>query len=349
MSGSSLDGLDIAYCRIETGEEYFFQILFAETVSYPEELKSLLNNTTQHSTNWQEADNVFGNFCGDAVQSFIQKYQIHIIDFIASHGHTIAHAPEKKFSLQIGNAALISQKTSLPVIYDFRNADIQAGGQGAPLVPICDALLFPHYNVCLNIGGIANISFDVNAQHIGYDICAANQLLNHIAHQLNKPFDMNGEIAASGKVNAELLLLLNSDTYFAKPYPKSLDNGYVRNKFIHLLDTNKLSPADKCATAAEHIAIQIADNISKINRTHSEIHLLITGGGAFNKYLINRITALTGMHITLPDDTTIQYKEALAMALMGVLRMQDRPNFIPSVTGARFAVCGGKIYLPKNG
>ncbi|MFN3939479.1 MAG: anhydro-N-acetylmuramic acid kinase, partial [Chitinophagales bacterium] len=312
MSGSSLDGLDIAYCRVLTSNKYAFQILHAETIAYPDELKYLLKNTSLQTENLHAADKKFGDFCGIAIQSFLQKHKIDTVDFIASHGHTIAHAPEKRFSLQIGNAEQMAQRTGLPVVYDFRNADIQAGGQGAPLVPICDKMLFPDFNVCLNIGGIANISYDVEGRQIGYDICAANQLLNHIAQQLDLTFDTNGAIARSGKSNNHLLQLLNSDAYFIKTFPKSLDNNYVQNNFISLMNASTLSPSDKLATATEHIATQIAESISRAGISKTQLQILVTGGGAYNGYLAERIATLAGIKIQLPDDTIIQYKEALA-------------------------------------
>lgn len=344
MSGSSLDGLDIAYCHfIPRGDRYDFEIIHAATVPLSENILNDLRLAATDSSCISQADLTFGAFCGSAVLQFLQDNASPFPDFIGSHGHTIAHHPERGFSLQIGNAQSIRRYVPVPVISDFRNADIQAGGQGAPLVPVCDALLFKSYSVCLNVGGIANISFDINGVRYGYDVCAANQILNAIARKCNMPFDEGGKIAASGNVNQELLEAFDTDAFLMKPFPKSLDNAYVKKHFIDLLEKFDVSLPDQMATATEHIAQQIGKAIRSATGNGSELKILITGGGAYNTALINRIAALCNTQIDLPSDVIIQYKEALAIALMAVLRWRHIPNFFPSVTGARTAVCGGVI------
>ncbi len=162
-------------------------------------------------------------------------------ELIASHGHTIFHEPEKGYTLQIGDGQTIADLTGITTINDFRSKDIELGGQGAPLVPIGDALLFNEYDFCLNIGGIANISFDKNGKRLAFDICAANQLLNLLSMQLGAPFDRNGAFAQLGKLNVPLFKKLNNDPYFLTEPPKSLSNQYVQNAFTTLLESIECS------------------------------------------------------------------------------------------------------------
>lgn len=344
MSGSSLDGLDIAYCKFDIQENIFdFEIVQSITIPFPENIFHALQQAVTDSGIVQEADVLFGDFCGREVFKFLQNNNLILPDFIASHGHTIAHHPEKGFSLQIGNANDIRKHVSVPVINDFRITDIRAGGQGAPLVPMCDAMLFNDYDVCLNIGGIANISFVNNGKRFGFDICGANQILNSIANKLNMPYDDGGNIAATGKINQSLLQALNADKFLNKSFPKSLDNAYVQKHFISILDNFNVSLQDQMATATEHIAQQVSNVIQYSFPDSKQLKILVTGGGAYNTTLVNRIATLCNTQIQLPSDSIIQYKEALAIALMGVLRWKQLPNFFPSVTGAKTAVCGGEI------
>lgn len=352
MSGSSLDGLDIAYCTITAEDDHYSYVLQHCThYAYGEkELRMLSDHDAQHDHSVQSI--AFGNYCAEKIKHFVEQYSIKNIDLISSHGHTLYHYPERGITLQIGDGKTIAEQTGITVINNFRQKDIDAGGQGAPLVPICDAYLFSNYTACLNLGGIANISFTENKQRIGFDICAANQLLNHVAKSIGLDYDDKGALAAKGKIYAEFLSQLNAPDYFSKPYPKSMDNGEIRKTFLPLLDKAALSAEDKLATITEHIALQISSVMNKHMEQDAisadQFNLLVTGGGAYNDFLIERIEKLCGLHITLPDDTVIEYKEALAMCLMGVLYMESKPNFLPSVTGAGYAVCGGEIYKPTR-
>lgn len=349
MSGSSLDGLDIAYTEIETGAENKFRILHAQTIAYDTSIKKFLQQIDITKQNFQFEENYFAEITAHAVNQFISDFHIEKIDFIASHGHTIYHYPAEKRTLQIGDGKRISEITQHTVISNFRQADLDAGGQGAPLVPVCDALFFNGYDACLNIGGIANISFEKNNLRIGFDICGANQLLNACAAELNLPFDHAGEIAATGNVNEELLSRLNNNFFFKKQFPKSLDNHFVEMHFTKLLSESEIATADKLATANKHIATQIANCIRQQTTSEqiqpSDYRLLVTGGGAYNTFLIQTIEKSAGIQIHLPAKEIIEYKEALAICLMGVLRMENKPNFITSVTGAAYAVSGGDIYF----
>ena len=348
MSGSSLDGLDVVYCEMRSEPNYSFKILASETITYPKEIQHILANIEVSILKDYENEHIlFDEISSLGIKTFIEDNNIKKVDFIASHGHTIFHFPEKNITCQIGNGKTLVNELHIPVICNFRQADINAGGQGAPLVPIADVLFFPEYSACLNIGGIANISFEENGQRIGFDICAANQLLNFCANQIGLEFDDGGGMAKTGKINEDLLRELNGFDYFDLPFPKSMDNNFIREHFIPLLADNNIYPSDKLATVTEHIAYQISNIINRQienkNIPKNIYSILVTGGGAFNTYLLKRIEQLCGIKITIPDATLIQYKEAVAMCLMGLLRWENKPNFLPSVTGARMAVSGGDI------
>ena len=364
MSGSSLDGLDIAYCEFTYGNEAWnFKILQTEVVEFSAEgilrIKSLPTSTAKEIA---QAHTSLGNYFGKCVHEFIQKNSLqNKVDFIASHGHTIFHFPEKGFTTQIGNGAAIAAQTNLPVVCDFRSADMANSGQGTPIVPIGDKLLFADYKFCLNIGGIANISCKTAAppslpegegqsQIVAFDICCANQILNALANSFDKEYDAAGEIAASGELNAELLEKLNAVKFCSLPFPKSLDNSFSRETILPLLEEFEISVEDKMRTYVEHIAVQIANHIQrivkkeKINLT-SEDKILVTGGGAFNTFLIERIKAQAKLTIEIPNEELVKFKEALVIAFMGVLRKRNEVNVLKSVTGARKDTCGGAVDL----
>lgn len=349
MSGSSLDGLDIAACHFQVnGHQWAYRILAADTCAYPESLQQELAalNGSRNARLQQFVSKELGRFTGQAVRDFLIENHLPAPMGIASHGHTTLHLPAEGISIQIGDASEIAALTGLPVLFNFRNADIAAGGQGAPLVPVCDILLFNQYDICLNIGGIANISFNKNKQRIGYDICAANQLLNHLAARIKLEYDAEGQIAAGGKLHAPLLEVLNAVSFLSQSTPRSLDNSYVRDNWIQALDMFSAPIPDLLHTATEHIAMQIARHITDSGIAKPSI--LLTGGGVYNSYLLNRISDLTGISLSLPDHEVIRFKEALAMALMGALRLRNEPNFLPSVTGASVAVSGGEIIWPQT-
>lgn len=343
MSGSSLDGLDIAYCEFYYEKnEWKFEIVEAQTFSYNEEwaikLRELPNISSKEI---EKADYDYGELTAHFVNQFLslKKYKP---ELIASHGHTILHEPDKGFTLQIGNGQVIANETGIKTINDFRTKDVSLGGQGAPLVPIGDKLLFGDYDFCLNIGGIANISFEENHKRIAFDICGANQILNYLSLQVGKPYDKNGNIAILGKMNTELFELLNSDSYFTQEKPKSLSNQYVAENFIEA--TNKIicPVEDKLYTTVKHIAYQTNKAIEK----HEKGKLLISGGGTHNKFLVTALKRETKHEIIVPDPITINFKEALIFAFMGLLRDRNKINCLASVTGAKSDCSGGQIFLP---
>lgn len=337
MSGTSLDGLDIAYClfSIENGR-WSYSIEKAETIEYSSELKNKLieaENTT--SLEFAKIDKEFGYFIGKEVRIFIDKYKLEV-DFVCSHGQTIFHQPQINLTTQIGDINSIASQTMLKTIGDFRRLDIALGGQGAPLVPIGDRLLFADYPYCLNLGGFSNISFEENGLRIAYDICPVNIVLNYLAQKEGYDYDKDGQLARSGKVNNIVLEQLNSLDYYKTKDKKSLGKEWVIYNIFPLLQNSKLSNIDQITTYVEHIAQQLYGNING--------DVLITGGGVFNEYLIERLQSkLTNHKIFIPHPTIINYKEALIFAFLGVLRERKEINTLSSVTGAIKDSCGGLI------
>jgi len=343
MSGSSLDGLDLAFCEFERTANWSFKILKVTTYPFSEEWRlKLYSLPTKSQREIDKMDIEFGQFIGQAVNEFLQDSDLKP-DLIASHGHTIFHDPGKGYTLQIGDGRTIANLTGITTINDFRSKDIEFGGQGAPLVPIGDEFLFSEYDFCLNIGGIANISFDIDGNRLAFDICAANQLLNHLSLQLGAPFDKNGAYAQLGKLNISLLKKLNSDPYFLLETPKSLSNQYIQTAFTSLLETSNAPVEDKLYTVVKHIAFQVNEAIK--NRSGGKI--LLTGGGAHNSFLVDAISMETNKAIVVPDEKIIDFKEAIIFAFMGVLRNQGEINCLASVTGASKDLSCGIVHYPE--
>ena len=339
MSGSSLDGLDLALVRFqEEHEKYLFQILAAETLPYPELWKTQLSEAFhKQPEDLVQLDKDYGKYLGEQVLAFAQKHNAHP-DFVASHGHTIFHRPEEHYTLQIGDGQALAKACGFTVINDFRSEDVSKGGQGAPLVPIGDELLFGDYEICLNIGGIANLSYNEDGKRIAYDLCIANQALNYLANMNGLAYDRDGETARSGKVDITLLKQLNKHPFYGQEPPKSLGREFFETYQKDLL--KDLSVPDMLATFVEHIALQIALPISFLPKGK----ILCTGGGARNKFLIERLQARTKHEVVIPEKQIIDYKEALVFALLGLLRMEGKTNVLASVTGAESDSCSGKVF-----
>lgn len=341
MSGTSLDGLDIAWCRFqESGKRWRFEILKAKTFAYTSAWMSKLSHAHMLGADALLAlHSEYGHWLGKTCRQFIHKNKITNVDCIASHGHTIFHQPAKKFTFQLGDANAIHAETGLPVVFDFRSLDVQLGGQGAPLVPIGDKLLFSDADVCLNLGGIANLSMERKGKRLAFDVCFANMTLNHLTQKLNLPFDKGGAIASKGSVNEELL---KNFIAFHQPFKTkrpSLAREHFENGLRNLLHDESVSIADQLRTYIECIAIKIAEAIPSKKR----LSILITGGGAHNSFLINRIQFHCGENIkvVIPTAQVIDFKEALVFAFLGVLRLQNKINVLKSVTGAKRDSCSG--------
>jgi len=343
MSGTSLDGVDLAHCSFwEERNVYTYKLGICETIPYPADwLERLINLPKATAIEYAETHVAYGRFAGKLISDFIQRHNLQA-DLVASHGHTIFHQPFRSFTSQIGDGAAIAASCGVKVVSDFRSADIAAGGQGAPLVPLGDELLFGDYDYCLNLGGFANISMRAAGKRVAFDISPANIILNQIAKLDGKAFDEDGKLAASGKVNQELLASLNSLKYYHKPPPKSLGREWVEEEMLPLLGNAGISLENTACTLCEHIAIQIA----ACTHANPSTRMLVTGGGAFNKFLISRIAAHTPVQLIIPDAVTVNYKEALVFGLLGLLRLQGKPNCLAGVTGASKNVSGGAVYLP---
>lgn len=342
MSGTSLDGIDLAYCLFRSGGELFeFEIQACETVPYDDSWKErLIKLPSGDAATYALTHVEYGHYLGRLVKTFIKKYKLQA-GFVASHGHTIFHQPDKGFTSQIGDGAALAAECGLPVICDFRSTDVAYGGQGAPLVPIGDELLFGDYDYCLNLGGFGNISFKKNGQRLAFDICPVNIILNQLAGRAGLTYDQDGRLAAGGKIIPGLLCELNELPYYHRQPPKSLGREWLEKEFLPLLQDPGLQTGDLLRTVTEHIAMQISSCLPVAGG-----RMIITGGGAFNKFLISRIRDLCPVEIIIPDEKIINYKEALIFALLGTLRMQRKPNCLPSVTGAVKAAIGGAVYLP---
>ena len=344
MSGSSLDGIDIAYVNFShDNKKWFFQIIEAGNIPYTEEWKNKLSEAfNKNEAELKELDIEYGKYLGTVTKKFIKKYELDP-KLIASHGHTIFHVPEKSYTLQIGNGQEIANATGIMTINDFRTEDVKKGGQGAPLVPIGDKYLFAEFPICLNIGGIANVSYDINGQRIAYDICMANQMLNYLANKLGYDYDNNGNFARQGNVNHKLLDILNDNSYYEQNAPKSLGREFFEKYQHKIIDNSTLSVKDLLATATEHIAYQIVKATDSLEKSK----MLITGGGAKNNYLIERIRKMSKHEIVIPDTMIIDYKEALIFAFLGTLKMEGKINVLSSVTGATSDSSSGNICLPQ--
>ncbi len=341
MSGTSLDGLDIAACKFKQDKgEWSFEIIEAVTREYSDELKRTLFSAHQlKAVDLAKHHVELGQLHGLLTKEFIGTSKVDF-DFVASHGHTIFHQPGSSLTVQIGSAPHIAAAVLLPVVADFRTIDVAFGGQGAPLVPIGDLYLFSEYDMCLNLGGVANISMKEKSSVHAFDICICNMALNYLAKKKGREYDAAGSIAASGNLSSQLLEKLNDLSFFREKKPKSIGKEFFEREILSLLDNQESTVEDMMHTFVEHIAMQISSVVIKGKR------LLVTGGGTYNSFLIDRLIDLCEAEIVIPDDKIIQFKEALIFAFLGVLRIRQEINCLSSVTGASRDSIGGVIYLP---
>lgn len=342
MSGTSLDGLDLALCKFwQINENWHYEIKNAVTVKYPDEW--IQNLSSAHHLNQTELANLhkaFGEFLTMEVSRFLSHNEKP--DLIASHGHTIIHEPEKGITFQLGDGHVIAKKTGVPVIWDFRSGDVSLGGQGAPLVPVGDKLLFGEYKFCLNLGGFSNVSFDRNDIRIAFDICPVNFVLNRIARELGFDYDKNGEIAATGNMNEALFVRLNELPFYHLASPKSLGREWVEKNFNPVLADFNIPLNDKLRTVCEHISHQLAAALDN----YPMEKILVTGGGAYNKFLIELFRQKTRHQIVIADSKLVNFKEAMIFAFLGLLRNLNITNCYASVTGASSDSCAGVISYP---
>jgi anhydro-N-acetylmuramic acid kinase len=345
MSGTSGDGLDIAYLHFEFLENWSFEIEEAQTIPFPSDLGERLSKAhLLPALELAQLDVDFGKWTGTQVKDFCRQFQVKPLA-VASHGHTVFHQPATALSLQIGNGWALHQASGQKVINDFRMLDVQLGGQGAPLVPIGDQLLFPHADFCINLGGISNISMQKNGVRIAFDCSPFNLLLNPEANKLGKAYDSGGEFARSGEVNLTLFEALNRLPFYHKSSAKSLGREDMERDFFPLIAESGLSPQDTLSTLVEHFAFQIA-SIIKFFAPKAFPSVLITGGGAYNAYFIERLDHYLENNWLQIDASPrlIEFKEAMIFAFLGVLRLRGEANCLASVTGASMDSCGGTIY-----
>jgi anhydro-N-acetylmuramic acid kinase len=353
MSGSSLDGLDIVFAEFhENGGKWSYEILNADCYSYSKEwVERLKHAGTLNALDYQMLHVDYGHYLGQQVNKFVEENNLQYkVALIASHGHTTFHVPAKKMTAQLGEGAAIASETQLPVVTDLRAMDVAYGGQGAPIVPIGEKLLLGDYEYFLNIGGIANISVN-GAQYIAFDVCAANRVLNMLANDAGKEYDKDGEMASTGKVNNSLLEELNGLDYYKKSYPKSLANDFGTDTVYPIIRKQNIATNDALRTYTDHIAVQVKNSIAGFRLTTSGSRLLVTGGGAFNTFLVQRLKdqlKKLSIEVIVPDKKLVNYKEALIMALIGVLRWREEYNVISSVTGAARNSIGGALWLGQE-
>lgn len=339
MSGTSCDGLDMVLCRFSRkGTKYEYSILKALTFQYSEEWLEKIARPPADAQGLIMLHKEYGRFIGNCVVQFIKGYN-EKIDFIASHGHTVFHNPASGYTFQIGDGSSIAAVTGITVISDFRAADAALGGQGAPLVPAGDRLLFGDYDFCLNMGGISNISYKKGRSTIAFDICPCNVIINLLCNEIGLKYDNMGMIGAKGAVDMKLLLQLNSISYYNQKPPKSLDKKQILDIVMPIVNSFDIKTEDKLRTLYEHISIQVAQVLT-VKRKGT---LLVSGGGALNTFLIDLIQSKTPIKIILPEKGIIEFKEALIFAFLGLLRLNNKNNCLSSVTGASRDSCGGVI------
>ncbi len=342
MSGTSLDGVDLAFCTFEYEFNWKFQFHFGKTIPYDNQWKEKLKTAQFLSPDeLKTLDIEFGTYLGLLVKDFIEEKNIEV-DFVSSHGHTIHHQPQKGITVQIGSGEEIKKASGKTVVCDFRKGDVALGGQGAPLVPIGDKLLFSQMDYCLNLGGIANISFERNSERLAFDICACNIVLNELVTERELNYDEDGELARVGKLNKALLDELNLIDFYKKPFPKSLGREDIESSIFLILKKYEISLEDRLNTFCKHIAIQISEVLSK---EISDAKMLITGGGTLNKFLLECIEDKCNLKIVIPPKDIIDFKEAIIFAFLGVLRMRNEVNCLKSVTGASVDSSGGDIFF----
>ncbi|MFN3917139.1 MAG: anhydro-N-acetylmuramic acid kinase [Flavobacteriales bacterium] len=333
MSGTSLDGVDIALCSFSYGEQWKYEIVDSVTVPYSFEMKkelSLAHNLDTESLFHLDAR--LGNYFGVLAKTFLNGRSV---DFISSHGHTVFHNPAMGFSVQIGKGAHLAETSGFDVVCDFRSNDVAMGGQGAPLVPVGDELLFSEYSYCLNLGGIANISFNNNGKRTAFDCCFCNMAINHLTSYLGLEMDLDGNIAQKGEVDPELLQRLNAANEKYLLRKQSLGKEIFSLDFEPFLQNQQIE--NKLRTVVEYIAFQVSNHIK-------EGSCLVTGGGTYNRYLMELISQKSSGEIIIPDKNIVEFKEALIFAFLGLLRWQNLPNSMSNVTGAKKNAIGGAIY-----
>jgi anhydro-N-acetylmuramic acid kinase len=347
MSGTSLDGIDLAHIHFSIiDSKWNFKILETETVSYDIDRLNQLKTAVDFSqTELVKLNQEYTVLLAKAIKTFIEKHHLINLDAVCSHGHTILHQPQNGFTLQIGNLPEIAKLIGQTMVCDFRVQDVELGGQGAPLVPIGDRILFSDYDYCLNLGGFSNVSFEQHGKRVAFDISPVNTVLNFYANKLGLDYDDKGVISKSGKLNDPLLSELNALDYYKKSFPKSLGFEFVKETVLPIIERYDIPTEDKMHTFTEHVALQTSLALVCFETRNDKRKLLATGGGTYNDFLIERMHFhLPQLEIIIPDRKTIEFKEALIFGLLGVLKLRNEINVLSSVTGARHDHSSGSIF-----
>lgn len=342
MSGTSLDGVDLSHIKFRLkNNKWNFEILESETVGYSQSWINQLKSAVDYpETALEKLNQEYTALLATIISTFIEKHKIENLDAVCSHGHTILHQPQNGFTLQIGNLPEIATLIHQTVVCDFRVQDVKLGGQGAPLVPIGDRILFSEYDYCINLGGFSNVSFEQNDKRIAFDISPVNTVLNYYANQLGLNYDDKGKISRTGKINTDLLTQLNSLDFYLQIFPKSLGFEFVKGTILPLIERFEIPVENKLRTFTEHVALQTA-----LALPNKKGRMLATGGGAYNDFLVERIQShLPKMEIIIPSPKILEFKEALIFALLGVLKLRGEINVLSSVTGAKMNHSSGIVY-----
>lgn len=346
MSGTSLDGVDLALCQFKVEDQVaIYEPIKTRTISYPYYLREKLEDAIQIDPgDLHQLDQELGSYYAGLIREFLSDCKVKP-DLISSHGHTILHQPDKGITMQIGDGKVMATKTGITVINDFRSQDVSKGGQGAPLVPVGDRDLFGAYDMCLNLGGIANLSFEQSGQRIACDISPCNMALNTVASWINIDFDDKGQLASEGKLNNDLLDRLNALEYYHAPPPKSLGKEWFVRSFLPEIRKTEISIRDLLHTINVHISDQVANFIN--GQPGNGIRTLVTGGGAYNQSLMKLIQNKCNSELFIPDEQLIDFKEAIIFAYLGFLKYQERVNVLASCTGAASDTSAGMINQPN--
>lgn len=342
-----MDGIDLAHVTLTPKDDgkWDYQINATETIDYSETWRIRLSKLRlQPSLTFHKTDRYYGQYIGQLINEFIKEHQLDV-DLISSHGHTVFHQPENNITAQVGDGNAIAAVTGIPTVANFRAMDVVKQGQGAPLVGLADEILFNEFAYCLNIGGFANISANVGGERVSFDICPANIILNRIAREFGQEFDEDGKIAESGQIDYDLLATLNKIDFYQQAGPKSLGREWINKNFWYHVRESNASKEDKMKTLVDHIALQIANQIEQLSDGDSAVsRVFTTGGGAFNGVLMDHLKTHTEAEVVIPDDTVVMYKEALAFALLGVLRVENKVNINASATGATSDSIAGGLF-----
>lgn len=342
MSGTSLDGIDLAFCSFSENKPGAFEIVRAQTIPYTQYWSDQLQRATQmNAAELVKLNTKYALHVAEMVDVFRVTHMLPRPNILAFHGHTLFHRPDLGFTFQLGSGSQLATATGIPTVSDFRSGNVTLGGQGAPLVPIGDAHLFSTFGACLNLGGFGNISLKNGEKIIAFDICPVNMALNEFAQKLGAPYDKNGEWAANGSVHQPTLDALNTLDFYHRPPPKSMGREWYEECLQPILHAAKLSHQDTLATYCEHIAVQVGLAIPDTD----SMRLLVTGGGAHNQFLVDRIRQHTKAEVEIPDPVIVDFKEALIFAYMGWLRYLHKTNCLSNYTGSSRDLSAGSLHL----